>query len=101
MATDPAGALASRQVATALKRTVTIAAMDVSEPLLAAIEGGGVAFTIDQQQYMQGYLSVVALYLKITGKTTNAAGAPVVSNPGFVDTSNVAAVKERFATAPR
>ena len=47
-------------------------------------------FTIDQQQYLQGYLPVVMLYLNITNANTTGGGLPVYTGPGFVDSSNVA-----------
>ena len=55
------------------------------------IEDGTVAFTIDQQQRLQGYMPVIALHLY----TTNAGmppGGNINSGPGFVDASNAASV---------
>ena len=52
------------------------------------IAAGDVLFTIDQQQYLQGYISVLALYLNITNKNTLGGGLPINTGPGFVDKDN-------------
>ena len=67
-----------------LGRDVMIGSVDLSEDLLAAIEAGDISFTIDQQQYLQGYISVLALYLDITNKNTLGGGLPINTGPGFV-----------------
>jgi simple sugar transport system substrate-binding protein len=74
--------------------TPTIAGVDLSPDLLADISAGKAAFTIDQQQYVQGYLSVVLLYLNVTNENTTGGGLPVYTGPGFVDASNVEAVQK-------
>jgi len=73
--------------------TPTIGGVDLSTDLLDDIEAGKAAFTIDQQQYVQGYLSVVLLYLNVVNANTTGGGLPVYTGPGFVDASNVTDVK--------
>src|SRR4249920_2015857 len=53
-----------------LGRTVTVGGVDLSPDLLKDIAAGDVLFTIDQQQYLQGYISVVALFLNVTNQNT-------------------------------
>jgi simple sugar transport system substrate-binding protein len=101
LATDPGGALLAQKAAVELSKKITIGAIDVSEPLLTAIESGGVAFTIDQQQYNQGYFAVVVLYLAITKKNALGAGLPVAAGPSIIDSSNVVAVKDLFVKTSR
>ncbi|HZX55080.1 MAG TPA: substrate-binding domain-containing protein [Ilumatobacteraceae bacterium] len=84
-----------------LGRTITIGAVDLSNDILDDIAAGDVAFTIDQQQYLQGYVSVLALYLNITNKNTLGGGLPINTGPGFVDKSNAAAVKDLVAKGTR
>ena len=84
-----------------LGRTVTVGGVDLSPDLLKDISAGDVLFTIDQQQYLQGYISVVALYLNITNKNTLGGGLPINTGPGFVDKSNAAAVKDLVAKGTR
>ena len=55
------------------------------------IKSGDAAFTIDQQQRLQGYMPVIVLHLY----NTNAGmlpGANIPSGPGFVDASNADSV---------
>ena len=54
------------------------------------------SFVVDQQQYLQGYLPVVMLYLyaKHEGNTVGA-GTSVPTGPLLVDKTNVAKVAGR------
>ena len=72
---------------------IFIGGFDISEDVIAAIEAGDVDFTVDQQQYLQGYLAIIFLYLNSTNLNTVGGGLPVLTGPGFVDTANVAEVK--------
>ena len=69
--------------------------------LIDAIEAGDVAFTIDQQQYLQGYMPVLLLFLNITNQNTLGGGLPILTGPGFVTPDNAAAVKELVAAGTR
>jgi simple sugar transport system substrate-binding protein len=100
-ATGPIGAVLAKDAAAELGRDVMIGAVDLSTDLLDAIEAGDIAFTIDQQQYLQGYLSVVFLYLNVTNQNTVGGGLPVYTGPGFVTADNVSAVKELVAAGTR
>jgi simple sugar transport system substrate-binding protein len=100
-ATGPVGAVLARNAVADAGREVTIGSVDLSTDLLDAIEAGEIAFTIDQQQYLQGYLPVVMLYLNITNANTTGGGLPVYTGPGFVDVSNVEAVKDLVAAGTR
>lgn len=75
-------------------RELFIGGFDISADLITEIEAGNVHFTVDQQQYLQGYLTIVALYLYATNLNTVGGGLPVLTGPGFVTTANVAQVKE-------
>ena len=61
--------------------------------LIDAIEGGQIAFTIDQQQYLQGYVPVLLLYLYVTNQNTLGGGQSILTGPGFVTPENAAEVK--------
>ena len=68
-----------------------LACFDLSPEVISLIEAGEVAFTIDQQQRLQGYMPIIVLHLY----NTNAGmlpGASIPSGPGFVDASNAAGV---------
>jgi len=73
---------------------VYLSCQDLSAGVLDLIKNDQVAFSIDQQPYLQGYLPVVLLHLY----TQNAGllpGSNIISGPSFVDKSNVDAIGER------
>jgi simple sugar transport system substrate-binding protein len=84
-----------------LGRKITIGAVDLSTDILKDISAGDVAFTIDQQQYLQGYVSVLALYLKVTNQNTLGGGLPINTGPGFVTKDNADAVAKLVAAGTR
>jgi simple sugar transport system substrate-binding protein len=88
----PVITMSALRAAEDLGRDVTIGGFDMTPDLLAAIEAGDVAFTVDQQQYLQGYLTVLFLYLNVTNQNTVGGGLPVLTGPGFVTPDNAAAV---------
>lgn len=70
-----------------------LATFDLSGPVIAGVKSGKILFAIDQQQYAQGYLSVVFLYLNVTNLNTIGGGLPVLTGPGFVTKANAAKVE--------
>jgi len=98
---NPVIAMAARDAIQAEGGSQKLATFDLSPDVLAAIEGGEMLFAVDQQQYLQGYLPVVLLYLYNTNLNTVGGGLPVLTGPGFVDQSNAAAVKELSAQGTR
>lgn len=84
-----------------LGRDIVIGTVDMSEDALNAIAAGDIAFAIDQQQYAQGYLSVVLLYLNVTNAHALGGGLPMYTGPGFVDASNVEQVIGLVAAGTR
>lgn len=70
---------------------VHLACFDLSPEVINLIQAGEVAYTIDQQQRLQGYMPIIVLHLY----NQNAGllpGANIPSGPGFVDASNAAGV---------
>lgn len=82
-------------------RDAIIGTVDMSADALSAIEAGTMAFAVDQQQYAQGYMSVVLLFLNITNAHELGGGLPVYTGPGFVTADNVAKVMELVAAGTR
>lgn len=75
-----------------LKGKIFFGTFDLSGEIAAAIKDGTIAFAIDQQPYLQGYLPVVILtnlarYGVVPGNNIN-------SGPGFVTKSNIALVEK-------
>jgi simple sugar transport system substrate-binding protein len=98
---NPVIAMAARDAYQAAGSDVMLATFDLSPDVLAAIEAGEMLFAVDQQQYLQGYLPVVLLYLYNTNLNTVGGGLPVLTGPGFVDESNAATVKDLAAKGTR
>ena len=48
-----------------------------------------IEFSIDQQPYVQGYLAVTSLYLKLKNGNDIGGGGPVLTGPSFVDQTNI------------
>jgi simple sugar transport system substrate-binding protein len=74
-----------------LGMSVHHACFDLSPPVMDAINAGKVAFTIDQQQRLQGYMPIIVLHLYNNGAGL-LPGANIPSGPGFVDKSNASSV---------
>ena len=99
--TGPVVAHDSAAATKELGRKVMVGGVDLSTDLLKDIASGEVAFTIDQQQYLQGYVSVLALYLNATNKNTLGGGLPINTGPGFVTKDNADAVSKLVAAGTR
>ncbi len=80
------------QAAQSVKSTAKVASFDLSTDLLKAIQAGKILFAVDQQQYLQGYLPIVFLYLNNTNANTVGGGKPILTGPGFVDKTNASKV---------
>ncbi len=98
---NPNIADAAAQAIEAAGGSQKLATFDLSPDVLEAIEAGKMMFAIDQQQYLQGYLPVVFLYLYNANANTVGGGLPVLTGPGIVDASNAAAVKDLAAAGTR
>ena len=67
---------------TELGKDVMIGTVDLSGDAVQAIVDGKIAFAIDQQQYAQGYLSVMFLYLaRRRAPETASGGLPHATAP--------------------
>ncbi len=73
---------------------VHLSCFDLTPGVIQLIQDGAVAFTIDQQQRLQGYMPVIVLHLYVTNAGM-LPGSNIPSGPGFVDASNAAGVAEQ------
>jgi simple sugar transport system substrate-binding protein len=79
-----------------------IATFDLNKELISAIEGGSIEFAVDQQPYLQGYLSVDSLWLyKNNGNYSGGGEEPILTGPAFVDKYNVDTVATFAAKGTR
>jgi simple sugar transport system substrate-binding protein len=81
-------------------KQVKLGTFDMDPTNLARIKDGTQLFCIDQQPYMQGYLAVSMLhgYVQYGLKVPTA---PILTGPGIVDASNVAATLAGAAAGAR
>ena len=93
-------------------RTIVHAVFEISAEVLTAIEEGRVAFAVDQQPYLQGYLPVAYARLEQYAQVSQRyeqgdeladamlqwiAGSGILLGPGFVDSANVHLVRASAA----
>ncbi|WP_129840598.1 sugar ABC transporter substrate-binding protein [Streptomyces sp. RFCAC02] len=79
-----------------------IATFDLNPELVTAIEDGDIAFAVDQQPYLQGYLAIDALWLYVFNGNISGGGAePVLTGPAFIDEENVDTVADHARNGTR
>ncbi|MFW2332493.1 sugar ABC transporter substrate-binding protein [Ilumatobacter sp.] len=97
----PVIAMSGLRASQDLGRDLTVGGFDITPELIDSIEAGEVAFTVDQQQYLQGYMPILLLYLNVTNANTLGGGLPILTGPGFVTPDNAAEVKALVAAGTR
>ena len=93
LALNPDIAIAAMDAIRGARSSAKLATFDLSGDVVSAIKTGKILFAIDQQQYLQGYLPVVFLYLYKLNLNTVGGGLPVLTGPGFVDKTNASKVE--------
>src|SRR5215218_882639 len=71
------------------RNDVKVGTFDLNADAAAAVKDGRLEFCIDQQPYVQGYMSVIQLYLYKKNGNILGGGKAVLTGPTFVDSSNV------------
>jgi simple sugar transport system substrate-binding protein len=71
---------------------ITFGTFDLSPEVLEAIDAGDMAFAIDQQQYLQGYLPIVFLTQYQETLALPGGGGVILTGPGFVTADTAASV---------
>jgi simple sugar transport system substrate-binding protein len=66
-----------------------VGTFDLNNDAAQAVQDGKLQFCIDQQPYLQGYLSITQLYLYKKNGNIMGGGGPVLTGPSFVDKTNV------------
>ncbi|NNF53335.1 MAG: substrate-binding domain-containing protein [Acidimicrobiales bacterium] len=101
MGVGPVIAMSGLRAAQDLGRDMPVGGFDITPELIDAIEAGDVIFTVDQQQYLQGYMPVLLLFLNVTNQNTLGGGLPILTGPGFVTPDNAADVKALVSAGTR
>src|SRR4051794_4509477 len=82
-------ALAAQKATADAGSKAKIATFDLSQDVAKQIQSGGIALSVDQQPYVQGYMAVTALWLNLTNGNDIGGGGPVLTGPAIVDKSNI------------
>jgi simple sugar transport system substrate-binding protein len=82
-------ALAAQQAQASAGSQASIATFDLNADVAKQIQSGGIAFSVDQQPYVQGYMAVTALWLNLTNGNDIGGGGPVLTGPSIVDSDNI------------
>lgn len=78
-----------------------IGAFDINTGVLGAVKDGSILFTVDQQQYLQGYLPIAMLVLYHDNLNTVGGGLPVLTGPAFITKDNVGPIADLVAKGTR
>jgi len=92
LATGPHVCEAAAAAVAEVGAKVHLSCFDMSPGVINLIKDGKVAYTIDQQQYLQGYMPITVLHL-FNNYAGMLPGSNIPSGPGFVDASNAASVE--------
>ncbi|MGY1784406.1 substrate-binding domain-containing protein [Geodermatophilus sp. SYSU D00698] len=94
-------ALAAQQAKNDSGSQAEIVTFDLNSDVAEAIQNGDIAFSVDQQPYVQGYMAVTALWLNITNGNDIGGGGPVLTGPSIVDEENIGPIVEYAANNTR
>lgn len=94
LALDPSVAVASLAGMKDAGSTAKLGTFDISKDVLNSIKSGDILFTVDQQQYLQGYLPIALLVLHHDNLNTLGGGQPVLTGPAFITKDNVSTVSD-------
>jgi simple sugar transport system substrate-binding protein len=78
-----------------------VVTFDTNAAVIEAVKRGTLAWAVDQQPFLQGYLAVDSLWLYLTNRNVIGGGQPTLTGPTFVDGSNVDQVAERAREGTR
>jgi simple sugar transport system substrate-binding protein len=82
-------ALAAQKAKADAKSQAAVETFDLNADVAKQIQSGGIAFSVDQQPYVQGYMAVTSLWLNLTNGNDIGGGEPVLTGPSVVDKSNI------------
>ena len=87
-------ALATLEAVAEVNSYAKVATFDTNAGVVDAIKNGRIAWAIDQQPFLQGYLAVDSLWLYFTNKNVIGGGQPTLTGPSFVDETNINSVAD-------
>lgn len=93
MAVGPHVCEAAAKAVAEVGADIHLSCFDMTPGVIGLIKEGKVQYTIDQQQYLQGYMPVTVLHL-YNNNGGMLPGSNITSGPGFVDASNADQVQK-------
>jgi simple sugar transport system substrate-binding protein len=78
-----------------------LATFDLNADVAKGVQDGKIAFAVDQQPYLQGYLAVLMLTLYKSNLNVLGGGLPVLTGPNLITKENAAAVMQLAAGGTR
>jgi len=94
-------ALITLQAESTAHSNAKVYTFDTNAQLVAKIKSGAVQWAVDQQPFLQGYLSVDSLWLYLVNGNIIGGGKTVLTGPSFIDSSNIAKVAVYAAAGNR
>ena len=85
-------ALIAIQAIQSAKSSAKLYTFDTNAAEIAKIKSGEVQWAVDQQPYVQGYLSIDSLWLYLTNGDILGGGQTTLTGPSFIDSTNVGKV---------
>ncbi|MFF3325239.1 sugar ABC transporter substrate-binding protein [Streptomyces sp. NPDC002889] len=74
---------------------------DLNADVVKQIKAGEIAFAVDQQPYLQGYLAIDELWLNKTNLNVIGGGKPILTGPALVTEKDVEALERLTADGTR
>ncbi|MFF8841570.1 sugar ABC transporter substrate-binding protein [Streptomyces sp. NPDC015127] len=74
---------------------------DLNADVVKALKAGEIAFAVDQQPYLQGYLAVDELWLNKVNRNVIGGGRPILTGPALVTDKDVPALEKLTAAGTR
>ena len=94
-------ALAALQAKEDAGSQAKVVTFDLNAEAAKAIQEDRIAFSVDQQPYLQGYLAVDSLWLYLTNRNEIGGGQATLTGPSFVDKTNIDKIAEFAAKGTR
>jgi simple sugar transport system substrate-binding protein len=85
-------ALIALQSVSQASSSAKVVTFDTNPALVAKIKSGQVLWAVDQQPFLQGYMSIDALWLFKVNANVLGGGQTVLTGPSFIDSSNISKV---------
>ena len=81
--------------------TAKVYTFDTNAESIAKIKSGAIQWAVDQQPFLQGYLSVDSLWLYLVNGNIIGGGKTTLTGPSFIDSTNVAKIAQYAAAGNR